>query len=122
MNKYPDFTLEFNNIFRCYEEEKTFYQKGIHCRFQKNLLQISEIVIKHPGTRIEGFAELYSRFYEIGDEGAIKEIKKKQSCPCNNDERHIHNLKVLILLSELIEKGKLRLVKDSNNLLATPPQ
>jgi hypothetical protein len=93
-------------------EEKYFSNNDI---LNEDLMQISEIAIQHPGGQIWGMSQRLGKFYKI-NKNTLDLVNHKDSCTCDNPQRHKYHLEALKVFTEMIE-NRIFLLKGSGDVL-----
>lgn len=108
MRKQKNVILEFNSIFPCSSMRSTTdYQKGISFVLDKNVISVSQLVIGWAGTTPLGFGELMPRYYKIISDCEVAPLRQDNDCPCNDDDRHLHDLLVGKYFAQMLSEGYL---------------
>jgi hypothetical protein len=85
----------------------SFYGKGVFLNLiDQETVEISSIIIEHPGMQITGVAVNEPWTYRINGDATWTRVSGPQDCPCNNDQRHLHNCWVVGALEHLFSEGE----------------
>lgn len=118
LEQLGDFVLEFDYPCRIFEEEFTTYKKGVRCKIDnEGDIAISELTIEHPSSSMSGFSFNFPIYYRLDTNNNLQEIKKPDSCPCNNPQRHRQNLELTLNFCDAIDKQQIKLTKIDNKKL-----
>lgn len=82
--------LEVNTLLRqAYAFGSDEYCKGIALKKHDNdTVEVSELIVNHPGMTVSGVGINKGWYYEIEDTGSWKRIPHSDQCPCGDDYRH----------------------------------
>lgn len=117
LEKFGNFVLEVDYPCRVFEAKFTTYKKEVRCNIDsEGDIAISELIIGHPSSSINSFSFNFPLYYRL-DNNNLQEIKKPDSCPCNNHQIHRQNLELLLNFCDAIDKQQINLTKISNKKL-----
>jgi hypothetical protein len=81
------------------------YDKGVSVELvEPNVIEVSALVVDHPGARIAGAGVRMPWFYSFDDNGNLQHIEREGQCTCKDPWRHRQHIEVL---------GKFEYVIDS---------
>jgi hypothetical protein len=112
LNEHPVIVIEIDGIVRGPEGSRgDEYAKGIIIhRAAENMVHISELAVRHPGTKMLGARALAPWTYQITENGAFARHPHKDDCPCNNPGRHEHLFRYAQVFELLLREGAFRSV------------
>ena len=81
------------------------YGKGIAIqRKSKNIVEVSDFEVEHPGMQIAGAGVNYGWHYQVCADGEWQRHIHSKDCPCNNGDRHERLFRSLTILEHWLTK------------------
>lgn len=110
LEENPVVMIEIEGIVRAPERARSDqYTKGIVLhRGDADLLHISELAAKHPGTKLVEARILAPWTYRVGGDGTFVRYPHKHDCPCNNSGRHEQLLRYAQVIEVLLGDNAFR--------------
>lgn len=99
--------IETDGIMRLLEfPNDCYYVKGVFINMTDDqLVQISSILIEHPGMQVAGVIVTLPWTYQITEECTWLRVMGAQDCRCNNHQRHFHNFWIVGALEYVLSDG-----------------
>ncbi len=108
--------IEFNDIYKNYFDDSTDYSKGIRFDLEENIITVYEIEIDFPGKQLRGMGCLMPRHYKVVNKNSILPIRKPGDCPCNDEDRHNHNLFIGEYFAQMIKEKSIEIKKEKDSV------
>jgi hypothetical protein len=90
----------------------TEYTKGVVIHSDKaGMLEVSELMVSHPGTVVEGVGINMGYRYRCHDAQLIR-VEHPQDCSCNDPVRHHHHLDILSIASARLSENRFERLND----------
>ncbi len=116
LNSKKCIVIEFNDIYKNYFDASTNYSKGIRFDLEKDIVAVYEIEIDFPGKQIRGMGCLKPRYYKVIDKNSLLPIRKLGDCPCNDEDRHNHNLFIGEYFAQMIKEKSIDIKKEEDRV------
>lgn len=92
--------FEVGNLIRTSETGPSrSYGKGLAIQSKgENIVEVSELSVDHPGTKMTGCGVNRGWHYQIDQDGTWRRISHEDDCPCGDDDRHRKHFSALTIL------------------------
>jgi hypothetical protein len=103
--QHPILVIETEHLLRNWlGGEESSYTKGVAVFAENSTLEVCELTLEHPGTKIGGFG--VNRGYHYRWNGnRLERMVTDEDCPCGNESRHLQLFVVLETLDDFLHKG-----------------
>lgn len=104
---HEDISIESSGLIRMAERDDAMeYMKGINVRrVVGDVVEVSALILDHPGTVVQGVAVNRGWFYKISSTGAWTRENHPDQCPCKNGLRHRQHMWILRRFEELLREN-----------------
>lgn len=103
MRKHAKVVLELDGLVRFAEQaQQENYVKGVVLQTYPEGVEVSALVVEHPGQVLSGAGVERGWFYEIHPDGTWARKKDDRECPCNASHRHRQHLLLIHRLEEIL--------------------
>lgn len=114
--KEKNIIIEFNDIYKNYFDDSSNYSKGIRYDMEENIVAVYELEIDFAGKSVRGMGCLMPRYYKVIDKNSLMPVRKPGDCPCNDEDRHNHNLFIGEYFAQMIKEKSIEVKKEKDRV------
>ena len=106
LEKHACITFEIDDIIQHSPQERTsLYGKGVSVTNRDGgLVEVSELMIEHPGMVLARAGHAAGWYYEISAGGLWKRVHHEAECACGSDRPHLRHLSALHIIEHWLSQ------------------